>query len=148
MTPFSLPQPLSGGLETSLQMILTEWQADRVVLTVTLTENHLNRAHIVHGGVLAAMMDVAGAYAGCYAPPQFATSALTLNLNVSYTGQASGGTLTAVAVKQGGGRQTFFSGIEIRDEAGRLIAFGQGTYRYRHPSTSDPTDLVAPDIGC
>ncbi len=158
MTPLIFPCPVAGNFDRQLDLMLADWQPDLAVITVNLAADHLNHGDIVHGGVLATLVDVTGAYAGCYEPPDFTVRALTLTLSVSYTGQARSGQLVATARKQGGGKNTFFSAVEVRDSAGQLLAFGQATYRYRRPADapaiphntalSDPSDLAPPDIGC
>ena len=55
---------------------------------------------------------------------------VTLTMTTSYLGQARTGTLTCKATKRGGGNTIFMATGEIRDESGKLIAIGEGTFRY------------------
>jgi acyl-coenzyme A thioesterase PaaI-like protein len=55
----------------------------------------------------------------------------SFSLTTSFTAPARGGKLRVVGTKRGGGSNTFFASAEIFDEAGTLVAFGEGTFRYR-----------------
>src|SRR3546814_13121750 len=98
---------------------------------------HLNRSNALHGGVIATLIDAVCGYAGVWVPPgEPRRKALTLSLTTSFTGQVREGSVRATAVKKGGGRNIFFATCEVHDDAGNLVAFGEGSYRYR---TSDPS---------
>ena len=117
---------------------ISEWRDDEVVLELALRPELLNRSGILHGGVLATLIDAAGGFAGCYsATPGEPRRALSLSLTTNFTGQARDGTVRVVARRRGGGRKVFFSSIEVFNAAGDLIALGEGTYRYRRGS--EPT---------
>ena len=51
------------------------------------------------------------------------------DLTTNFLGQPQGKKMIATARKRGGGRATFFSDIEIRDELGNLLATGSGSIR-------------------
>jgi len=111
---------------------ITDWREDYVELGLELQPMHLNRSGVVHGGVLATLIDAAGGFAGCYCRvPGNIRRALTLAMNTQFTGQAQAGLIKAVGRKTAGGRKIFFASIEVFSAAGDLIAVGQGTYRYR-----------------
>jgi uncharacterized protein (TIGR00369 family) len=61
-------------------------------------------------------------------------AAVTLSLTTQFLAPAASGRLTATGRKVGGGRGVFFATAEIRDEAGALIARGEGVFRYRDSS--------------
>lgn len=111
---------------------LVEWRRDEAVVTLTLREDHVNRSGGIHGGLIATLVDTTCGFAGCYhAPGEARRRALTLALHTQFVGAAQpGAVLTARAVRSGGGRRVFFTRCEIHDEAGRLIAQGEGTFRY------------------
>ena len=112
-----------------------EWRENYVELLLTLKSMHLNRSGVVHGGVLAALIDAAGGFAGCYCTvPGNVRRGLTLSMTTQFTGQASSGTIKAIGRRRAGGRKIFFSDVEIVNESGDLIAMGQCTYRYRSGS--------------
>ena len=45
-----------------------EWEEGRAVLGLQIETRHLNLGGVIHGGVLATLMDVAGACAGTWSP--------------------------------------------------------------------------------
>jgi uncharacterized protein (TIGR00369 family) len=111
---------------------IAEWREDYVELLLELQPMHLNRSGVVHGGVLATLIDAAGGFAGCYCNvPGNIRRALTLALNTQFTGQTQAGVIKTVGRKSAGGRKIFFATLEVFSAEGLLIATGQGTYRYR-----------------
>lgn len=124
------------GFNAVLGMKLVDWGPDRAVMELPIRTMHLNRSNALHGGVIATIIDAVCGYAGVWVPPGEARrKALTLSLTTSFTGQVREGVVRATAVKKGGGRNIFFATCDVHDEAGNLIAFGEGSYRYRK---SDP----------
>jgi uncharacterized protein (TIGR00369 family) len=119
------------GFNTVIGYHLAEWREDFARLELTLEEKHLNRSGVVHGGVLATMLDVTLGYAGIYtAEPGRIRRAVTLTMTTSYLGQVKSGILSCVAQRRGGGKTIYMATGEILDEAGTLIALGEGTFRY------------------
>lgn len=111
------------------------WREGYVEIGLTLEQKHLNLGGSVHGGVLATLIDIAGACAGTYsADPTVMRKALTLNMTNSFTGQCTEGEIRAVGTLRKAGRKIYFSSMEVFDEGNNLIAMGEGTFRYR----SDP----------
>lgn len=114
---------------------ITDWREDHVVVELQLQNKHLNRSGVVHGGVLATLIDAAGGFAGCYCTvPGNVRRALSLSLTTNFTGQTRSGQVRAVARRSGGGRKVFFSAVEVFADDGTLLAFGSGSYRYRSGS--------------
>lgn len=121
-----------SGLQRTLRYRLAAWRPDAAELTLPVLPLHLNRAGVVHGGVLMTLIDAACGFAGTFCPdPGRVRPAVTLSLATSFLGQASGGTLRATAGRRGGGRRIFMAGCEVRGDDGRLIATGEGVYRFR-----------------
>jgi uncharacterized protein (TIGR00369 family) len=109
---------------------LAEWREDFSRLELALDARHLNRSGLVHGGVLATMLDVALGYTGIYsADPGRMRRAVTLTTTTSFLGQAKSGVLSCLARRRGGGKTIFMATGEVLDEAGTLIALGEGTFR-------------------
>lgn len=110
---------------------LSDWRDGHAELTLTVEDRHLNRSRVMHGGVLATLIDAACGYAGCYsadpAPPR---RAFTLSLNCHFIGPAEAGTkLTTRATRTGGGKSIFFAKAEVTDRQGRLIGRGDAVYK-------------------
>ena len=112
---------------------LTSWREGEAEITIRVDERHMNRSNVLHGGVLAAVIDAACGFAGCYEPPPSpGRRALTLSLSTQFIAPAAAGSeLVASARHSGGGRNIFSSTCEVRDQDGRLVATGAGTFKYR-----------------
>lgn len=126
-----------SGFQELLDYHLTEWSEDRAVLELSIERKHCNRAGLVHGGVLATLIDTSCGFAATYCPhPGRVRRVVTLQLTTSFTGQARHGILRAVGRKKAGGSRIVFCSSEIFDANGKLIAMGEGTFRYRTGSES------------
>lgn len=120
------------GFNADLGFRLVEWADGYAKIELTLREKHLNRSGIIHGGVLATIVDAVGGYCGVWVPPgEPMKRALTLTLTTSFLGQATEGAIVAVAKRRGGGKSVFFAACEVFNQAGELIAIGEGTYKLR-----------------
>jgi len=99
-------------------------------LVLEVRPQHLNRTDRVHGGVLMAMLDSVGGYAGVViAGESEPRRAVSLSVSTNFVRSARAGVLTARARVTGGGRRIFFSRMEIYDNDD-CIATGEGSYRY------------------
>lgn len=136
--PPSLETP--QGFSQLLDYRLLVWRPDHAEVVLEIAPKHLNRSGVLHGGVVATLIDTACGYAGVHtAEPGRIRRAVTLSMTVSFLGQAPlGAVLTARARRTGGGRNIFFSRCEVADGEGHLIATGEGTYRYRQGSEAPP----------
>src|SRR5699024_170491 len=68
-----------SGFNKQLNFDFLAWGEGCAELGLAVNDRHLNMSGIIHGGVLATLMDVAGAQAGSYVNDQ-AMSVLTLSL--------------------------------------------------------------------
>lgn len=114
-----------------LGMRVVEMAPDRAIVEFPVLPHLMNYAGMLHGGAVASVIDMAGALAGCYSEdPQQRRFAVTLAFTTSFIATTRAGVVRAVGIKQGGGKQIFTSTVEMFDAGGKLIATGQGTYRY------------------
>lgn len=128
-----------SGFFDHIGFTVDDWSEGRAVLGLELEPFHLNRANVLHGGVLSSMIDIVAGMAGLYCPvPGHVRKAVTLSLTTSFTGQISRGRITATGTARVIGRQIFFASAEVTSTDGRVLAIGEGTYRYRKGS-EDPT---------
>lgn len=126
--PHSLETML--GFNAELGFTLTEWEDGYAKLEMELTEKHLNRSGILHGGVIATIIDAVGGYCGVWVPAGAEKKrALTLSLTTSFMGTTKEGRIHATARRRGGGRSVFFASCEVYSPEGTLIAMGEGTYK-------------------
>jgi uncharacterized protein (TIGR00369 family) len=120
------------GFAAHLGFEFVEWVPDRATLELEIQAWHLNLAGVLHGGILATLLDIAGAAAGSYCPyPGRIRKAITLSMTTTFTGQASQGVVRAIGRRRAGGRRIFNSTVDIVDADERLLALGEGTYRLR-----------------
>ena len=69
--------------------------------------------------------------------PANSADAAPLSLTTSFTAPAREGVLRTIGKKRGGGRNTFFASAEVFNSEGVLVAFGEGTFRYRTKKTRE-----------
>lgn len=139
--PNALDQRLLGdghelpGFHALLGYRQASWEEGRAVIELTIDQRHINLGGVIHGGVITSLLDIACAEAGTWCPyPGRMRKAITLSLTTTFTGQCSGGTIRVVGTKRAGGTRIFNSSGEVFDEEGRLLAFGEGTFRIRSGS--------------
>ena len=124
-----------SGFQDLLGYHLAEWSEDRAVLELRIDPRHCNRAGVVHGGVLATLIDTACGFSATFCPHAGRVRrVVTLQLTTSFTGQARHGLIRAIGGKKAGGSRIVFCSAEVLDEQGKLIAMGEGTFRYRSGS--------------
>lgn len=79
----------------------------------------------LHGGVISALIDIAGNYA---VETVTGGDVPTIDLRVDYLRPARGNRLVAVGRTVKIGRRISTANVEVRDEEGELIAVGRGVY--------------------
>ncbi|WP_455373192.1 PaaI family thioesterase [Limibacillus halophilus] len=128
-------QEARSGFSRLTSYRLLAWREDEAEVGVTVEEQHINRSGVLHGGMLATLLDAACGYAGTYsADPEKPRRAFTLSLNCQFIQAAKlGERLVARGVRSGGGKGVFFARAELRNEAGDLIGQGEGVFKYIAP---------------
>ncbi|MES1926981.1 hypothetical protein T31B1_16728 [Salinisphaera sp. T31B1] len=120
------------GFAIVLGFEFLEWGPERAVIGMQVRPEHLNLAGITHGGILASLLDIAGSAAGSYCPyPDRIRKVVTLSMTTTYTGQAGVGYIRAIARRRAGGRRIFNASVDILADDDRLLAMGEGTFRFR-----------------
>lgn len=79
----------------------------------------------IHGGVTAALIDIAGDYA---LAAQIGEGIPTIDLRIDFLRMASETDLVATATVVKNGRNLGVVDVEVHDDQNRLIAVGRGTY--------------------
>ena len=108
-----------------------EAEPGRVLKRIRLQEHHLNYNDVVHGGVISSLVDsAAGAAARTLRNQQEIRDRphATSDLHVAYLARAAGTELTADAKVIKSGRTAIFAEVDVRDDAGRLVAKGMVTF--------------------
>jgi len=99
----------------------------RVVVTMTVTDAHLQPFGYVHGGASVALAETAASLGGyLHAPPGHAAFGLEINAN-HVRSVGAGAVLRAEAVPVHVGRATQVWSIEIRDASARLVCVSRCT---------------------
>lgn len=128
-------EPRDGALypyQALLGYEIAEWAEGRCRVVMPLSDAHMNRHGLPHGGVYATLLDTAMGFAGSYSPPDAEKRfALTLSMTTNFLSRPRGELLSADGRVTGGGRNTFFAESSITDETGELIATAVGTFRIR-----------------
>ncbi len=116
---------------------LDGWEEGRAVMSIKLQGRHMNPAGVVHGGVLATLMDETTAHSiatvrGLGAP------LATVDMNVSFlSGARPGDELQCEARALRVGRSVAFTEAEVRRRGhGDLVAKGRFTYVILQPRDS------------
>lgn len=131
-------QANGSGLQAHLGYRLVEWAENHAVVELDLQDYHLNRAGILHGGVLTTLMDTASGYSVCFCPVAGnVRKTLTLSLTTNFLGSAKTGVVRVVARKQGGGRKIVFTEAVAYSADGDVIGTATGTFKY-HRGSDDP----------
>lgn len=106
------------------------WETGRAAIALDFRPEHCNPGGRVHGGILAALLDVACGYAGLYEQDAARSRrCLTLTLNLSFLAELRGPRITAVGELSGGGAKIFFASGRVVDEAGTVGATCQGSFK-------------------
>lgn len=113
-----------------LGMELVEAAEDRVVVRMRFRSDLTTYGDTVHGGAIAALIDVA-ATASFWATPSAAPGArgATVGFTVSFTSAARGSELVATATLRRRGREISLGEVSVRDAAGREVAVALVTYK-------------------
>jgi uncharacterized protein (TIGR00369 family) len=118
--------PYLGGLGISFE----RYEPDDVVMRLPFRADLTNDGIAYHGGVIAALMDSAGA-AAAWSNHDFdkGARASTVSISIQYVGAARSSDLLchARAVKRG--RELIFCEMDTTDDEGRIVAQGMLTYR-------------------
>ena len=128
------PQAIRLGLDQpsgTQQLVGFEIDPDDGRCSLEVTKAHLNRHGVMHGGLIATVLDTAlGVAASLHADPERgARPFTTITMNVQFLAPIREGRLTATARVTGGGRKTLFLSGEAQDAQGRLIATATGVYK-------------------
>jgi uncharacterized protein (TIGR00369 family) len=101
----------------------------RVIAEVLITPKVVNSSGLGHGGLTMTLLDTVLGSAARFGDPE--TTAVTVDLHVSFIGPARTRLVGEGRVVRRAGRMVFCEG-EARDEAGEVVAKALGTFRVRH----------------
>lgn len=132
------------GAQRTLGYVLDVGQGDgRARCYLDLTEAHMNRHGVLHGGIAGMLLDNAmGATGSLTVDDSGRAPFLTISLNTQFLAPARAGTrVTATGRVTGGGRSLLFIAAELVDGDGTVIATATGVFkrvpRHRLPEGGD-----------
>ena len=115
---------------SSLGLTFESYEPDEVTMRLPFRADLTNDGVYYHGGVIAAVMDTAGA-AAAWSNHDFTkgTRASTVAMSVQYVGAAKKSDLVCHARAVRRGRELIFTEIRAMDSAGSVVATALQTYR-------------------
>ncbi len=127
--PLDNPTYYAGTYLEFLGFKLVTWKAGYAKIEMPVRSQHRNTVGYLHGGVIASLLDIAGAVAGSYGVSNELVS-VTINLNCNYMAPHT----TDIAIAEGELIRTtsslFFAQAKLLDpENNRLCATATGTYK-------------------
>ena len=124
--------PSLSGYSQLLEYRLRRSDTGYAEVSLTVGPQHLNRLGVMHGGVMASLIDSATGFAVAFAEsPERMKPAVTLTLNTQFLGRANlGDSLIAVAKHTGGGKTIAYATAEVRRADGVVVGRGDAVYRF------------------
>lgn len=123
------PTLYAGTYLEFLGFKLVAWKAGYAKLEMPVRAEHRNTVGFLHGGVIASLLDIAGAVAGSYGASQEFVS-VTINLNCSYMAPHQADTAIAEGELIRTTSSLFFAEARLLDpKHNRLCATATGTYK-------------------
>ena len=104
------------------------------VVVMPINARHLQQAGRVQGGIVVALADYA-MYRAIKTLLKPGESTTTIEIKVNFLAAAQNGELTATAKIISPGRRLMVGEMEVKDQDGKLIAQGLGTYMVLRPRT-------------
>jgi uncharacterized protein (TIGR00369 family) len=107
-------------------LVISALEFDSCCIELDLGERHLQPFGIVHGGVIATLIDTATFWAGFMRLPEDA-GLVNVDLKLNYLKAVASGHLRADGRCLRAGRQISYAEASVFNEAGELIAHGSST---------------------
>lgn len=102
----------------------------RARVWLDITEDHLNRHKVLHGGITSCLLDsAAGATASLSVDDTGRVPFLSVSLSINFIAPAKLGRVEATGKITGGGQKLLFVSAELHDAAGTLVATSTGIYK-------------------
>ncbi|MFD6677475.1 PaaI family thioesterase [Rhodococcus zopfii] len=125
---------INSPVAQHLRLRTVHAQVDRVQLGLDFRDDLTTVPGVLHGGVIATLVDTAAAAASASGidEAETATGGATTHLNITFIAPATGRHLTASAVVSHRTGTTTHAEITVRDEHDTLIATATATSRIFH----------------
>jgi len=126
---FDNPTLYKGTYLEFLGFKLIAWKDGYTKIEMPVRPEHRNTVGYLHGGVIASLLDIAGAVAGSYGVSEKFVS-VTINLNCNYMAPHTASTVVAEGELVRTTSSLFFAQAKLFDpENNRLCATATGTYK-------------------
>jgi uncharacterized protein (TIGR00369 family) len=123
------PTLYEGTYLAFLGFKLTEWKEGFARLEMPVRPEHRNTVGYLHGGVIASLLDIAGAVSGSFGTSEKFVS-VTVNLNCNYLSPQRADTVVVEGELIRANKSLFFAEARLFDPAHkRLCATATGTYK-------------------
>jgi len=103
-------------------IVLTECRPGYAKAQVEIGERHLNGAKVVHGGLYFTLAD----FAFAAAVNSYGLITLSINASITFMNKSNSGIITAEATEIARSNRLSTCNIDVRDEAGTLLANFKG----------------------
>ncbi len=110
-----------------LSMAPGEIAPGRATLEIPVERKHTQLLGVVHGGVLASLIDTAAFWSVYFCLEDPGDWLVTVDLRLNFLDTAREGTLTATGRRKWAGATICYAVAEVADEAGNLLAHGAAT---------------------
>jgi len=131
------PTHYEGTYLEFLGFRLTAWKKEFARLEMSVRPDHRNTVGFLHGGVIASLLDIAGAVAGSYGIADDFVS-ITINQNCTYMAPHRGKTVVAEGELIRTTTSMFFTQSKLMDPSQNLLcATATGTYK---PKPREPQE--------
>jgi len=140
MSPPRAPaSPGGSAFARFLGIEVLEAGRGRARIGLDIRPEFMNAAGLAHGAIPLAIMDTAcGVALTADRDAGVSGRVLTVSFTVSYLAAVREGRLEATAQSLGGGRRLLTCDARVHDEAGRIVAAGQGVFRRLRAEAPEP----------
>ena len=109
-------------LATTLGITADSYTAEKVVLSMAWAPSLCTAGSVLHGGVIMALADSAGAACALLNLPDNASGTTTIESKTNFVGYVNGGRVAATSTILHRGGTTIVVETAVHDESGKLVA--------------------------
>ena len=132
------PTLYEGTYLEFLDFKLTAWRDGFARMEMPVRADHRNTVGYLHGGVIASLLDIAGAVSGSFGISERFVS-VTINLNCNYIAPHRAQTVIAEGELIRTTKSLFFAQAKLLDpKHNRLCATATGTYKHQERQSKVP----------
>lgn len=127
-----LSAPSSGAHEMVGYDIDLNGGDGKARVTLEIKAKHCNRNGSLHGGIIAMMLDASAGFAASMGHADGGlVPVVTVSLTTNYIAAADlGEQVVTTGTVRGGGKSICYADAEVRNAQGKLIATGNGVFKY------------------